>query len=126
MCVQPYRAIVLVSYCLIDQEWCFGGAFYGYVCEVHSFVEVLLGHSYGCVWLYVCECLAFYGHVWSYGYMCNLWLYMAVCVFFRGSNFQDTHMAVYGYMCVNVLAFYGPVWSYVYSMVYGPKTSHSR
>ena len=53
---------------------------YGYVCEVHSFVEVLLGHSYGCVWLYVCECLAFYG----------------------------------------------PVWSYVYSMVYGPETSHGR
>ena len=44
---------------------------YGYVCELHSFVEVLLGHSYGSVWLYVCECLAFYGHVWSY--MCILW-----------------------------------------------------
>ena len=85
MCVRPYRAIVLVSYCLIDQGWSFGGAFYGcmyghmcilwfmavcviygYVCEVHSFVGVLLGHSYGCVWLYVCECLAFYGPVWLY------------------------------------------------------------
>ena len=64
---------------------------YGYMCEVHSFVEVLLGHSYGCVWLYVCECLAFYGLVWSYVYVC-----MVMCVF-------------YGHVSM-------VIWLYVYSM----------
>ena len=49
----------------------------------------------------------FYG-LWLYVYsmaMCKLWLYMAVCVFFRGSAFRTfiwLCMAVYGYMCVNV------------------------
>ena len=53
------------------------------MCEVHSFVEVLSGHSYGCVWLYVCECLAFYGPVWSYVCMV-IWLY--VWLMYGGSD----------------------------------------